>query len=249
MSKILPFKQHSDDWHIYKHSHVSGTTLADVYSEFKISVAEIKEILTDKNIDFKGKIKKDDLLEMLPADSRAEIEARIPIKDRSWHIAATPLLNADLLDDEKPMDRGTRLEGEALDIFEKEEGFKLERGMVLQSSLPIFMVSPDGVTKDLKILVEVKCLGWGKHFKAYITKQVPDEHMSQVISYFIAVPTSKFIDVVFYDPRFYDDRLKWFKLRVYREEIETEIQARITFLKNLQTWAENIRKPFKTNDF
>jgi len=249
--KVLDFQQGTDDWLTLRHSMVSGTTLDDVYSEFTITISEIKNILNNHAIDFKGKTLKSDLYALLPSTEREAIESRIPLKDRAWHIAASKLLDADLTDAENitTADRGNRLESEALDLYEKKHGSKIKRGLVLGSQFKYFMLSPDGVSADGQTAVEVKCLGWGKQLKAFITKKIPDDFTGQAVSYFIALPKLQNLTFAFYDPRFYDKKLQYFEIEVARSELADKINRRKDYLKRFDAWIDNITKIFKKLEF
>jgi putative phage-type endonuclease len=125
--------------------------------------------------------------------------------------------------DENPMDRGHRLEDEALSLFEKEEGVTFRRGLFcISDENPEMAVSPDGLSKDSKRMAEVKCLSTPKYLQAYFEKQIPSEYEFQKLQYFIVNPKCERLDFVFYDPRVTAKPM--FFLTFYREDLLEDIE-------------------------
>ena len=100
------------------------------------------------------------------------------------------------------MDRGTRLEEEAVARFAKETGKKVNTDLVIFSRTdnPNIAFSPDAYMGDTEC-VEAKCLSSASHLEAYITQKVPSEYEDQTIQPFIVNDKLKTLFVVFYDPR------------------------------------------------
>lgn len=108
--------------------------------------------------------------------------------------------------DEDPLERGHRLEQEAIEEFQKDSGLTVERdiGLLISDENPNIACSPDGliiVDKKFKKAVEVKCLSSARHIQAFIEKKVPDEYYEQVLQYFIVNKDLEMLYFVFYDPR------------------------------------------------
>jgi predicted phage-related endonuclease len=103
---------------------------------------------------------------------------------------------------EKPMDRGHRLEEEAI------QRFSIEYALMVDTELVMWMrdddeniaVSPDGTVSE-EAAVEVKCLNSASHIEAWLTKEIPSEYAEQVMQYFVVNPKLKKLYFVFYDPR------------------------------------------------
>lgn len=123
---------------------------------------------------------------------------------------------------ENVMDRGNRLEDEALDRFTKETGIKLNKDKVLwhRDEDENIAISPDGATEDLTEAVDAKCLSSAKHLQAYITKTLPSDYTEQKIQYFIVNDTLQTLHFAFYDPRM---PLDFFYLTFTRAELQKEI--------------------------
>lgn len=134
-------------------------------------------------------------------------------------------------DDEDRMDRGLRLEDEAIAMFEKNTGYKVERvGVCQHDKYPDIINSPDGLVKEkgkYTIAVEVKCLSSARHLQAIVENKLPPEFESQVIQYFIVNPDLKYLAMVFYDPRILS--APYFVLPITREELGDKPQKFLQF--------------------
>lgn len=134
---------------------------------------------------------------------------------------------------ENAMERGHELEQEALNLFSKAIGEKIEQvGLCISDENENIALSPDGlikVGKSYKKAVEVKCLGSAKHLQAYFEQKIPSEFFEQSIQYFIVNEKLETLYFVFYDPRITVKPLHWIEIK--RESVEDDIQ----FLKDYQT--------------
>lgn len=126
-------------------------------------------------------------------------------------------------DGEDPMDRGTRLEDEAIERFAKETKKKVGRSLIIwtRDDNESIAVSPDGVVGKTAA-VEAKCLSSARHIEAYLTQKVPDEFQYQVLQYFIVNDKLETLYLVFYDPRL--SAKDFFYLTITREEMAEEIK-------------------------
>lgn len=113
------------------------------------------------------------------------------------------------VDEESARDRGTRLEPEAIALFEQITGKIVEEvGFCEHDDNEFMCSSPDGLIKDGKKFteaVEVKCLSGGKHVKAWLENKIPksstEDYMPQCIQYFIVNKDLKKLHFVLYNPR------------------------------------------------
>lgn len=105
-------------------------------------------------------------------------------------------------DDEKPMDRGHRLEKEAIALFAKETGKKVDDGLYLwtRDENENIAYSPDGVISETETL-EIKCLGSARHIQALIENEIPGEFEFQKLQSFIVNDKQETLYFAFYDPR------------------------------------------------
>ena len=105
-------------------------------------------------------------------------------------------------DNENPMDRGTRLEEEALLKFEEHTGKNVDNSLVIweREDNEHIAISPDGIINENEA-VEVKCLSSARHIEALLTGELPSEYEYQRLQYFIVNENLKTLYWVFYDPR------------------------------------------------
>jgi len=138
-------------------------------------------------------------------------------------------------DDESAMDRGTRLESEALDVFEKETGKKVDRSLIIwtRDDNDCIAISPDGFIagKKIKEAVETKCLSSARHIEAWLTKKIPDEYEYQKLQYFIVNDDLKTLHFTFYDPRLIAK--PFFIIEVSRADVQKEIDEYLAYQKHI----------------
>lgn len=104
-------------------------------------------------------------------------------------------------DDENRMDRGLRLEEEAIVEFEKVYKKKVQRvGVCQHDDYPEIIQSPDGLIGETEA-IEIKCLSPARHLQAVIENKVPIEFEAQMCQYFIVNPKLETLYFMFYDPR------------------------------------------------
>lgn len=128
---------------------------------------------------------------------------------------------------ENPMDRGHRLEVEALERFEKESGKKVDGSLQLwvRDDDDSIALSPDGVIGETEA-VEVKCLASSSHIEALLTNEVPKEYDFQVLQYFIVNEKLETLYFVMYDPRLSVKDFFYFTLKrdVLQAQIDTYLE-------------------------
>jgi predicted phage-related endonuclease len=141
---------------------------------------------------------------------------------------------------ENPMDRGKRLEEQAIEEFEKETGKKVNKDLVIwqRKDNEYIAYSPDGYIGKTEA-VEVKCLSSALHIKAWLTQKIPNEYEYQVIQPFIVNEKLKKLYFVFYDPRMPKD-LFW--LEVERKDIKDKIEECLELEKNILKDINKIEK-------
>lgn len=141
---------------------------------------------------------------------------------------------------EVPMDRGTRLEGEALDAYEKETGKKLNRDKVLwmRDDNESIAISPDASVEGENGAVETKCLSSARHIEAVITGKIPKDYDYQRLQYFIVNDTLEYLDFVFYDPRLYAKPLMI--IRTTRADVQDQITAVLAYQRDTLTEIDEI---------
>lgn len=138
-------------------------------------------------------------------------------------------------DEEDVMERGHRLENEALEAFSSLTGHKVEQvGMCISDENPNIALSPDGLIKKGKKYteaVEVKCLSASRHLQAYFEKKIPDEYEFQKLQYFIVNTDLERLHFCFYDPRV--TAKPFFIIEVTRKEVEEDIEIYLEYQKSI----------------
>lgn len=146
---------------------------------------------------------------------------------------------------ETPMDRGTRLQKQAIERFAKESGKKVNDELVMwvRDDNESIAISPDGVIGKTEAL-ETKCLSAANHIKAFITTEVPDEYKYQTRQYFVVNDKLKTLYMAFYDPRI--PCKDFFYLIINRVDIENEIKEiyeyQVKELKEVDEWVNKLTK-------
>lgn len=149
-------------------------------------------------------------------------------------------------DGENPMERGSRLEAEALERFSKETGKELDTSRLLwvRDEDESIAVSPDAVVIGEKAAVETKCLSSARHIEAYLTQSIPDEYYYQMLQYFIVNDELEVLYFTFYDPRFTmfapggklrkegTSSVDFFVIKVERKDVEEEAKTLLELEKN-----------------
>lgn len=140
-------------------------------------------------------------------------------------------------DGENVMDRGIRLEDEALTCFEEITGLELNRELrlICRDDYPDISYSPDATVEGEKASVEVKCLNSASFIEAWITREVPSEYESQSMQPFVVNDELERLYFVFYDPRMPMD---FFFLTIERKDHEERIkyllESQISALKEIE---------------
>lgn len=144
-------------------------------------------------------------------------------------------------DGENVMDRGTRLEDEAIAIFSKQTGKKVNTDLVLwcREDNENIAISPDGVVIGETEAVEVKCLNSASHIEAWLTKEVPSEYEYQVLQYFIVNDKLEKLYFCFYDPRMPKD---FFYFEVSRDQVKEKIAEYLALQQTALAEIEDIIK-------
>lgn len=133
--------------------------------------------------------------------------------------------------EERAMDRGKRLEDDAMDRFSKETGKKVDHSLVIwqRDDNEYIAISPDGFIGKTEA-VECKCLSSAKHIEALLTGTIPSDYEEQVLQYFIVNDSLKILYFVFYDPRMPKD---FFYFTVKRADVKEKVKEYIELERNV----------------
>ncbi len=121
-------------------------------------------------------------------------------QDALYEIVAERLTTGIDDGEENAMDRGVRLESEAISAFEFETELKVDRvGFSQSDDNPMIANSPDGWIGD-NMGIEVKCPGGKNYVKMWLTNKVPDDYYWQTIQYFVVNEKLEKLYFVGYNP-------------------------------------------------
>lgn len=145
-------------------------------------------------------------------------------------------------DDESAMERGSRLESEAMEVFVKDTKKKVDTSLVIwtRDDNENIAISPDGFIGS-KEAVEVKCLSSARHIEALLTQEIPDEYKDQMIQYFVVNDTLATLYFVFYDPRILSK--PYFSIKVSRKDVQEKVDEYLEYeKKTLEEVVEAVNK-------
>ena len=143
--------------------------------------------------------------------------------------------------EENAMDRGSRLEPDAIAMFELETGKQVERiGLCEEDDNSQIANSPDGLIGDDEA-IEAKCMGGKNHVKMWLTNEIPDEYFWQSVQYFIVNKKLKKLYFIGYNPNIPVHPLHIIELE--RENIKEDIE---NAKKSQKEFLEEVEKILKT---
>mgnify|MGYP007071567376 CR=1 FL=1 len=234
--KVQVFESH-DEWMAGRRGKITGSRLKDVVAKRAFTKEEVIAYLTAKGIEHNPKAKKEELEMLLTAADIAALTVKAEKKIGFYELIAERLGIPS--DDESAMDRGHRLEPQAIEEFEKATNTVVDRSLVIWSreDNESIAVSPDGIVSPTEA-VEVKCLSSANHIKAVLTKQIPDEYEFQKLQYFIVNDKLKKLYFVFYDPRLLAK--PFFVIEVNRSEVQADVDKYLAYQKAMVAEVEAI---------
>ncbi len=142
-------------------------------------------------------------------------------------------------DSEDPMERGLRLEDEAIRRFSEKTGLEVDTSLVIweREDNESIAISPDGFVGET-IAVEVKCLSSARHLQAWLEQEVPDEYKDQALQYFVCNDKLETLYFCFFDPRIPSKDFFW--IEVSRESVQAKVDEYIEYEKNVLTEVNEI---------
>lgn len=146
---------------------------------------------------------------------------------------------------ENPMERGTRLEPEAIALFELETGKKVRTvGFCEDDDEAAIANSPDGLIGETEA-VEAKCPEGKNYVKAWQTNEIPSEYKWQTVQYFVVNAKLEILYFILYNPDISVHPLHIMELK--RADIATEIakarKEQEEFIAKVNAKLDSIIKP------
>lgn len=235
--RVLDF-QDRDEWMFSRRGRITGTRLEKIVSKGGPTKEAIVKELEEAKVDFKKTDKKEVLELLLTPEMKARLISQLPKKIGFYELIAERL-GVPPDDAENQMERGARLEADAIERFAKETGKKVDTSLYIwtREDNENIAISPDGVISETEA-VECKCLSSSRHIEAYLTKKIPDDYWMQALQYFIVNDKLETLHFVFFDPRFamfssLDQRrvkdIDYFVIDVSREDIQGEVTEYLSY--------------------
>ena len=222
----LKVEQNTQEWLDARKGRIMGSSLLDVLSTRAGTKVEMMAVLDELGIEYDKKLLVGDIERLLPETAAVKMMLEGEKKMGFYRMVADRI--AVERDDEDRMERGHRLEQEALDIYSTKTGNKVERvGIFLSEFSDRVGQSPDGATKTgkkYKLEQEVKCLDTAHHLKVYDEQAIPKEYWAQRVQYFVVNDDLQELHFVFFDesiPEAYACR--HFIIVIKREDVAKEI--------------------------
>jgi hypothetical protein len=235
--KILNnFAQGSEEWHAWRNGIISSTDAKSLVGTKELLVSELKDELKDQGCeeeDYK-KLKKEELQNLI-LEKKPEFKfTKFITKENDtlyYKLLAYKLSDGTAPEDERAMDRGNRLEPKIREWFNKEykQNF-IEVGGCTRDDNDEIGMSPDGIN-DKNEGLEIKALSGWKHVKAWQENELPEEHLPQVIQYFV---TDDKMEKVFFVMGCPEIKVKpYVVFEMYREDLEKEIETSLQAQREL----------------
>jgi hypothetical protein len=148
--------------------------------------------------------------------------------------------------DEAGMDRGHRLEVEAVEALNEARKLKLipsDNAIWISDINPDIAVSPDAHNKTFTEAAEVKCLKAALHIQAIIENKIYSPgYRLQALQYFVVNEKLKTLYFVFYNPNVTSRPLHVIEMKRadFAEDIAYYEQYEIDTLKEINKWVEEL---------
>jgi hypothetical protein len=129
--KHLKVEQNTPEWQEVRKGMITGSSIVDVLSTRAATKTEMMAVLDELGIEYDKKLKVGDIERLLPETKAVELMLLGEKKLGFYQLVADKIaIDSDWTQEDR-MQRGHRLEQEALDIYQQKTGNKVERvGMV-----------------------------------------------------------------------------------------------------------------------
>lgn len=240
MKVLTNIIQKSDEWQAWRGGIISSTDAKTLVGTKELLVSELKEELERQGYeeaDYK-KLKKEQLQELILEKNPTFEFIKFITKENDtpyYKLLAFELSDGTAPSDEIAIDRGNRLEPQIRDWFNKEYNRNfVEVGGCTRDDNEKIGMSPDGIEYDFEKHelisndgLEIKGLTGWKHVKAWLENEVPEEHIPQIIQYFITNDDMEKVYFVMGCPEITVKPYLVFELHRedFTEEIKTSLQA------------------------
>lgn len=231
------------EWELFRKGKITGSILDDVFAVKEPTKEDIVKVLDKAEIEYKKSAKKEDLMALVPDELSSEVKAKLTKKLEFYELLAHKV-SVPEDGDEDPMERGSRLEDEALQLFAKKNNIEISNDLVVwvSDTNDSLAYSPDGCVISDEEVVETKCLSSAWHLYIYYEKEIPTKYKKQNLQAFIVNDRLQKLHFVCYDPRIPALPIHW--ITITREEVAGEIalykQYELQLMEELNALAEEL---------
>lgn len=232
-----------EEWESFRKGKITGSTLDDIFAVKEPTKEDIAKVLDKAKIEYKKTAKKEDLMALVPVELSEEVKAKLTKKLEFYELLAHKVAVPEE-GDEEPMERGNRLEAEALAKFAKQNNMTISNDLAVwvSSTNDSMIYSPDGCVLSDEEVIETKCLSSAWHLYIYYEKDIPAKYRKQNLQAFIVNDKLQKLHFVCYDPRI--PALPIHSITINRADVENEIalykQYEVQLMEDLNKLAEEL---------
>lgn len=226
-----------ESWHADRAGKITGSTLGNILSTGGISKAQLLAKAEETEKEYKKSWTITQLTGLFSHEEikAMEVEAMVNAeKKKGYYQLIADKLSITTDDSENAMDRGNRIEDEAIQVFAKkfEKEVNTDLAIWQRDDIPNIAISPDGYIENngkINEAVEVKCKDRANHAQALVENEIPKEYWPQIKQYFVVNDDLETLYFVMYDPRFIE------KLRLNVFEVSrADVQKDVNIYRNYQ---------------
>lgn len=223
-------------WLAARARKITGSTFKDLAPSGAVTKALITGTLDASGVEYKKSATIADLTELLTDEQREALEVQALMsgdKKQGYYQLIADRLTVPKVGDEKGIDRGNRLEPEAIKAYEAKTGLTVDTSLVIwqRDDNDSIAISPDGaIETDGKITraVEAKCLAEWLHVKAILTNEIPSEYEKQKLQYFIVNDDLEQLDFVLHNELFIPE-LQTHIISFTRDDVQAEVDRYLAY--------------------
>jgi len=131
----------------------------------------------------------------------------------------------------------------AADLYEKQTGIKFKQvGCILSDTSPIHLASPDRLSEDNSIVLEIKCTQNGRIHLQRFWEGVETSHMAQIKNYFAVSEEVKEVHWISYCPDRFERPIIPYIFR--REMFEQDIPGWLFEVKQIELKLDKMQQQF-----
>lgn len=131
----------------------------------------------------------------------------------------------------------------AADLYEKQTGIKFKQvGCILSDTSPIHLASPDRLSEDNSVVLEIKCTQNGRIHLQRFWEGVETSHMAQIKNYFAVSEEVKEVHWISYCPDRFERPIIPYIFR--REMFEQDIPGWLFEVKQIELKLDKMQQQF-----